>query len=128
MRAPSRRRSVRLPHQVTDEPDQGLAPAPAGTPAPQWRARPYRQSRALLDGLLQRRAGRKLRYARRRDVDPLAGSRVASLTRAAVGNAELPETGEAHLAAAAQCTLDRLQESVDSARSVPLAEARAVCH
>src|ERR1700729_243761 len=80
----------------------------------------------LVDGLLQRRARGELRDARCGDLDLLAGSRVAALACAAVGDAELAKSGEDDIAAALQCALDGLEHRVNGVAGVLLAEAGPV--
>src|SRR3954471_14225451 len=48
-----------------------------------------------LDRLLERRGGLEARHARRGDLHGLAGLRVATLARGALGDTELPEAREA---------------------------------
>src|SRR4051794_21129272 len=78
----------------------------------------------LLQGLLQPRAGRELRDPRGRDLDGLAGARVHALARAALGDAELPEAREIHLAAAPEGVLDRVQYSVNGLGRIALRKTR----
>src|SRR4051794_37190686 len=52
--------------------------------------------RSRLDGLLERRGGLEARHLGGRDHHGLAGLRVATLARGALGDGELAEAGEAH--------------------------------
>jgi hypothetical protein len=78
---------------------------------------------AALDGLLQGRAGAEAGDRGRGDLDPLLGLRVYALARSAVGYRELPEAGEADLAAALERALDNIQKGVDRLAGVSLREA-----
>src|SRR5205814_2485138 len=69
---------------------------------------------AVLDGGLERAAGRELRHARRRNVNLLG--RVAGIDAGACGallRLELAESGEGHVAARLERVGDGLQERVD---------------
>src|SRR5205823_12248666 len=77
----------------------------------------------LLDGLLQARAGGEARNLARRDGHRLAGAGVATLARAALGDVELPETGEAHVLTTLQRVLDGRDDGIDRGAGVLLAQA-----
>src|SRR5215475_2111727 len=83
---------------------------------------------ALLDGLLQARPSREPRDARSRNLDPLASRRIASLASAALRDAELPESGEGHVATALEGVLYRAQEGVDGLAGVLLTDPCTVCY
>src|SRR3954468_16341300 len=78
-------------------------------------------------GLLQRglelRPRSELRQTRGGDLDRLAGARVHALAGAALGDAELAEAGEVHLAATLERVLDRLEHCIDGLRSLALPKA-----
>src|SRR4051812_35047080 len=106
-RAP--KRSVRITDGSAD------AAAGIGDPGP-LRAR-------LLERSLELGPGRELRHARGRDVDRLAGARVHALARAALGDAELAEAGEVHLAATLERVLDGLQHRINGLGRLALAQS-----
>ena len=82
----------------------------------------------LLDGLLEARAGGEARDLRRRDLHRLTGTRVATLTGAALRDVELAETGEGDLATTLQRALDRAEHGVDRCPGVLLGKARLRRH
>jgi hypothetical protein len=81
--------------------------------------------RLVVDGLLETRAGREARHLRRRDLDRLAGARVHSLTGAALGDMELAEPGERHIAPALQRLLDGVEHGVNCLAGLGLAQVGA---
>ena len=87
--------------------------------------RAWRRDSAL-DGVLSAEPAREPRHLAGRDLDPLAGLRVHALTRAAIGDGELAEAGEADLSAAAEGLLDDRQDRVDGLAGLLLAEAGLV--
>src|SRR4051795_4644394 len=76
-----------------------------------------------LHGLLERRGRLEARHARRGDLHGLAGLRVATLARGALGDAELPEAREAGLVASRELVRDGLEGRLD--RFLRLAAAQA---
>src|SRR5262249_55672726 len=86
------------------------------------RRRPARASSRLLDGLLEARAGREARHPAGGDGHRLAGARIAPLASAALGDVELPESGEVDVLAGLQSALDRAEDSVHGGSGVLLAE------
>src|SRR3954470_20440987 len=84
---------------------------------------PGRTGAALLQRGLELRPGRELRHARGGDLDGLAGARMHALAGAALGDAELAEAREVHLAATLQRVLDRLENGIDGLRRLTLAKA-----
>src|ERR1700759_1488066 len=68
---------------------------------------------AAFDFGLQGGAGGEARHFAARDRDPLAGAGVHALTRAALGDVEFAEAGEADLVAGRQRAGDRVKDGVD---------------
>src|SRR5437763_8285249 len=68
---------------------------------------------SAVDGLLEARARGEARHFRGRDLDRLARARVHTLAGAALGDVELPEARESHVAAALQRVLDDVEDGVD---------------
>src|SRR5262249_25711857 len=67
------------------------------------------KARRLQDGVLERSAGLEARHAARRDLDDLAGARVAAVALGAAAHHERPEAPEGH----ALALLERLEHVVD---------------
>src|SRR5919201_1233841 len=80
-----------------------------------------------VDGLLETGAGREARHLRGRDLDRLARPWVDALTSAALGDMELAEPGERHIAAALQRLLDGVEDGVDCLAGLGLAQVRTSC-
>ena len=72
-----------------------------------------RRVRSALDLRLQPSPRRELRNPAARDRDPLTGARVDALARSALGDAELAEAGEVHLAAAGKRVGDPVEDRFD---------------
>src|ERR1700743_2485468 len=68
---------------------------------------------SALDFGLERRAGGEARHFAARDRDPLAGARIHALARAALGDVEFAEAGEADLVAGRQRAGDRVEDGID---------------
>src|SRR3954470_9563475 len=103
-------------------PTSAASRAPKAAPTGRWGAG-CRTGLAALQGLLQAGARTELRHARRGDLDRLAGARMDALARAALGDAELAEAREVHLAASLEGVLDGLQKGVDGLAGVSLRQA-----
>src|SRR5205085_2811793 len=82
--------------------------------------------RPLLERFLQPSPRRELRDLRGRNLDLLAGRRVATLAGATVRDAELAEAGKGHFTATLQRVLDRLQNGLNGACCFLLAQLRAL--
>ena len=86
------------------------------------RARRCLVSRSAVDGLLQARAGGEARHLRRGDLDRLARAGVHALASTAVGDVELAEPGERHVAAALEGLLDDFENGIDGLAGLVLAQ------
>jgi hypothetical protein len=81
--------------------------------------------RLVVDRLLQTRAGREPRHLRRRDLDGLTRPRMHALTCTALGDMELAEPGERHIAATRQRLLDGLEDGINGLAGFRLAQLGA---
>jgi hypothetical protein len=81
--------------------------------------------RLVVDGLLQTRAGREARHLRCRDLDRRTRTRMHALTRTALGDMELAEPGERHVAASRQRLLDRVENGIHCLAGLGLAQVCA---
>src|SRR3954468_10677979 len=81
-----------------------------------------------LDGLLELRGRREARDLRRRDLDGLAGLRVAALAGRALGDRELAEPRQRHLVAGAKLVGDLLEGHLDGLLGLAGAEAGLLGH
>ena len=84
----------------------------------------YSRIAALLvvDRFLEDLAGLELGLLRSRDMNLLAGARVAPLGGAAMGDAERPEADEANFATAREGLGDRIENAIDGCRRVRLGQ------
>src|SRR5215213_10303694 len=107
----SRPRTTWLCLSATREASRSLKRAP-------WRSAAELTERGLglgvLQSLLEVSACAELRGLAGGDLDPLAGLRVHALARPTLGNRELAEAGDRHVASALQRLLDNLGQSVHS--------------
>jgi hypothetical protein len=108
---------------LRDEGSQPVCEMPTGRDPGMLRA--AGGQRLVVDGLLQARAGRETRDLRGLDLDRLTRTWVHALTRTALGDMELAEPGERHIAAALQRFLDGVEDGVHCLAGLGLAQVRA---
>src|SRR5690606_37524807 len=83
--------------------------------------------RLCVQRVFQALAGLELRLGGSRDIDFGAGSGITALGGLALGGGKGAETHQAHFIAALQGSGDRLEDSVDSSRSLSLVEIGLLC-
>src|SRR6476619_3044182 len=83
---------------------------------------------SAVDGLLEPGARGEARDLRGADLDRLAGARVDALPRAALGDVELAEAREGHVASALEGLLDDVQDGIDGLAGFALAQVGPAGH
>src|SRR5919109_262275 len=99
---------------------------PLATAASSFRHGASERRTSRLDRLLERRSSREPRNAGGRDLDPLAGRRIASFASAALRDAELAEARERDFAPPFERVFDRVKDRAPPARRILLAQTGTI--